>query len=644
VRLTINLEPSAALLDDTMAYIGRCGQSRVFIPQSSSSCNGRLQTQPLIAPTPRGERSSGASGAQCVALAGPYTIIVAGPSLYLCASDSPRDANNSTPKNDSHGSNGTTPAIMLEEPSSNKVMIEIPSSEASDITALAIDQSWTSPSPSGQYDQKWNASSSRGGRREGTIHVAAFHCSGHFDIFSVVAPHPYLQHHNDALASGGSLVDSEADSRFGPDFVWSNYGANPPRSPFSGSSSGSNAASECGHKRAPGLTSTDVKLVYSHSAPPSSPRAPGVEVPLELDSRAARMSNVICAAYHHPLLITLSQAFHLLVYYLPDTSSHISSMATSLPLKPVLVRSIHSYTSHPPSSMSLARVPASSVSATHVPGASAAAGSNGRSNAAAAGSSLFFKLVLAYTVPVYPAHWTAAAAELAISVIHHHHSTDDGNQATTDSTGTMGHVNGRPEVRILSSRTASAMPTGWHEIPVGITSTLSPSDDEDGGGGDGAGEDEPQADSEWAPSVRSTSASVSASTSSGSTSTSKPATVPSSGQNQGRGDVRNATPWRSEPSPSKSTTHARRDGRDRKRSHSTSASHALTLATHRDLTMRLRIANAMEQWGRKVGNVVGTQTDGKWIVIAGNDNVLQVSSMLPSFVCFTLLTVQSLLY
>lgn len=35
-------------------------------------------------------------------------------------------------------------------------------------------------------------------------------------------------------------------------------------------------------------------------------------------------------------------------------------------------------------------------------------------------------------------------------------------------------------------------------------------------------------------------------------------------------------------------------------------------------------SRAMEQWGRKVGSIVGIQTDGKWVVLAGDDNTLQV--------------------
>lgn len=595
-----------------ITYTGRCAQSRVFIPRSSSPRSRPLHAQPPTVPTPEARRRSDANSAQCVALVGPYIIIAAGPSIYLYKSDSPHHSNNPIPKNDSHG---TIPATMLEGPSSNKVMIEVSSSDASDVTALAIDQSWPSLSTPGQHNRKrnTNTSSNHGARRhEGTIHVAAFHRSGHFDIFSVTLPHPYSQHHNEevCVVSGGSpsVEDSEACTRSGSDpneRIWLNCAASSTRS---GCSSGSNVAPEYGHTWAPGLASIDVKLVHSHPAPPST-RAYDVQMPLELDtsrSRVARMSNIRCATYHHPLLITLSQACHLLVYYIPDTSSQNSStMATSPPLKPELVRSIHSYTSHPPLSMSLARVPTSSgANATHLTGASTAAGSRSRSEIATPSIGTLFKLVLAYTVPVYPAHWTAAAAEIAISVVQHHHPTDAGSRATT----------GQPDVRILSSRTASAMPTGWHEIPTVIASTISSSDDEDqteedegGGEGDEVGEDETQAASGWVPSVPSTS--VPTPTSSASALLSKPATVPSSSQNQGRSDVRNATPSRLAPPP-----HARRDGRDHK-SHS-------TLPTHR---VRSGIANAMEQWGRKIGNVVGTQTDGKWIVIAGNDNVLQVS-------------------
>lgn len=80
------------------------------------------------------------------------------------------------------------------------------------------------------------------------------------------------------------------------------------------------------------------------------------------------------AAYHHPLLVTLSQSFSLMIYDLSGESiTHTQTLS--------------SFTSHPPASIVLSAMP----------------------------SSLSFKLVLAYSVPVYPSHWSVGATELIIS-------------------------------------------------------------------------------------------------------------------------------------------------------------------------------------------------------------------------------------
>lgn len=88
----------------------------------------------------------------------------------------------------------------------------------------------------------------------------------------------------------------------------------------------------------------------------------------------ARTSPIIQAAYHHPLLITLSESFHLSLYDL------------STPGKVTLTQTLTSFTSYPPSSLVL--------------------------SAPAPGT---YKLVLAYAVHVYPAHWSVGATELVIA-------------------------------------------------------------------------------------------------------------------------------------------------------------------------------------------------------------------------------------
>lgn len=85
-------------------------------------------------------------------------------------------------------------------------------------------------------------------------------------------------------------------------------------------------------------------------------------------------SPVMHAAYHHPLLVTLSHTFTLMVYDLTgDTITHTHSLS--------------SFTSHPPTSLILSAMP----------------------------SSTSYKLVLAYAIPVYPAHWSVGVTELIIS-------------------------------------------------------------------------------------------------------------------------------------------------------------------------------------------------------------------------------------
>ncbi|KIJ67548.1 hypothetical protein HYDPIDRAFT_180369 [Hydnomerulius pinastri MD-312] len=85
-------------------------------------------------------------------------------------------------------------------------------------------------------------------------------------------------------------------------------------------------------------------------------------------------SHVMHAAYHHPLLVTLSQTFTLMIYDLGgDSVTHTHSLS--------------SFTSHPPTSLILSAMP----------------------------SSTSYKLILAYAIPVYPAHWSVGATELIIS-------------------------------------------------------------------------------------------------------------------------------------------------------------------------------------------------------------------------------------
>lgn len=86
-----------------------------------------------------------------------------------------------------------------------------------------------------------------------------------------------------------------------------------------------------------------------------------------------RTAPIAHAVYHHPLLVTLSRSFHLSFYDLTSDS-------------PVHTQTLTSFTSFPPSSLVLS-----------------------------APSPSTYKLVLAYAIPVYPAHWSVGATELMIS-------------------------------------------------------------------------------------------------------------------------------------------------------------------------------------------------------------------------------------
>ncbi|KAF8342218.1 uncharacterized protein EI90DRAFT_3285311 [Cantharellus anzutake] len=147
-----------------------------------------------------------------------------------------------------------------------------------------------------------------------------------------------------------------------------------------------------------------------------------------------RQSNIVSSAYHHPLLVALSEAFHILVYYLPTVVSPPSDggFQSSPPLRPILQHSLHSYTSFPPSSMSLTRTYKST-----------------------------FKLVVAYSVPVFPAHFTAGACEISISL------NEQALPPGSSSSGTF--------ARVTSTRMASAnTPFGWFEAPTSPSSCQDP--------------------------------------------------------------------------------------------------------------------------------------------------------------------------
>ncbi|EIN11567.1 hypothetical protein PUNSTDRAFT_141894 [Punctularia strigosozonata HHB-11173 SS5] len=90
------------------------------------------------------------------------------------------------------------------------------------------------------------------------------------------------------------------------------------------------------------------------------------------------------AAYHHPLLVTLSTA------YSASFSVSLYSISSSVPSRPKYIQTLSSFTSFAPASLVLSKP-------------SSGAGAGG------------YKLVIAYSVPVYPRHWSVGATELLIS-------------------------------------------------------------------------------------------------------------------------------------------------------------------------------------------------------------------------------------
>ncbi len=151
----------------------------------------------------------------------------------------------------------------------------------------------------------------------------------------------------------------------------------------------------------------------------------------ETPASRLRRSNIVSSVYHHPLLITLSAAFHLLVYYLPPVSpSTLNTKSQCVPLQPILQQSLHSYTSFPPSSMSLTRA-----------------------------SKSMFKLIVAYSVPVFPAHFTAGVCEILISL---NEQLSSSSLSKTSGLAMSGSL-----ARITSIRTVSAnIPCGWYDTSV----------------------------------------------------------------------------------------------------------------------------------------------------------------------------------
>lgn len=157
--------------------------------------------------------------------------------------------------------------------------------------------------------------------------------------------------------------------------------------------------------------STGEFSIYEHDPLSFSPSAKLAHIPLP-----RHRSPVMHAAYHHPLLVTLSYTFTLMIFDLSgDTIAHTHSLS--------------SFTSHPPTSLVLSAMP----------------------------SSTSYKLILAYAVPVYPAHWSVGVTELIIS-----------SSGSVTSTSVLSGMTGSaplPSANFTVTRTRSArafdVPQGW---------------------------------------------------------------------------------------------------------------------------------------------------------------------------------------
>ncbi|QRV93882.1 hypothetical protein RhiJN_21900 [Ceratobasidium sp. AG-Ba] len=119
--------------------------------------------------------------------------------------------------------------------------------------------------------------------------------------------------------------------------------------------------------------------------------------------------NVIQAAYHHPLLVTLTTSFRMSIFYLPTA-----------PSPPVLKHTLSSYSTFYPLTITLSRYRTPDQ----------------------------YRVLLAHASPIYPAHWAPSAIDMMLSVTPIHGSPDLAN------------------VKIISSAsTNNSVPLGW--IPDG---------------------------------------------------------------------------------------------------------------------------------------------------------------------------------
>ncbi|TFK73961.1 hypothetical protein BDN72DRAFT_833941 [Pluteus cervinus] len=135
--------------------------------------------------------------------------------------------------------------------------------------------------------------------------------------------------------------------------------------------------------------------------------------------RNERTCPIIQAVYHHPLLITVSRAFHLSIYEVGD------GVIT-------LTQTLSSFTSFPPTSLVLSMVTPTT-----------------------------YKLVVVYAIPVYPAHWSVGATEVIIAGL--------GDQTLQSSISSFSQTFTSPPpdpLTVLATRTVRTVdiPPGWIDV------------------------------------------------------------------------------------------------------------------------------------------------------------------------------------
>ena len=163
--------------------------------------------------------------------------------------------------------------------------------------------------------------------------------------------------------------------------------------------------------------------VYDFNA--SSPTPVSKRLTYQPPRRSSRSSNIIRAVYYHPLVITLADTFSLSIYDLSSNNVR-------------LTQTLSAFTSYPPASLVLSSP------------------TRGQ-----------FKLVVAYSTPVYPRHWSVGVTELMIS--------STAAEATSSShAGSSTSASFKEEFRyplassmnVTMSRTIRAfdVPNGWVDI------------------------------------------------------------------------------------------------------------------------------------------------------------------------------------